>query len=39
MHEDLSSYGRLLVRFTVDFPDHVPSTAAGPLESALKTLQ
>eukprot|EP00435_Cladocopium_sp_Y103_P049595 s661_g15.t1 len=38
-HEDLSSYGSLLVRFTVDFPDQVPSTAAGPLESAMKKLQ
>jgi len=38
VREDPSSFGRLLVKFEVDFPDSVPAEAEGALESALRAI-
>lgn len=38
LQEDPSNYGRLLVRFTVNFPDRIPTKVAHELQNALAEL-
>jgi DnaJ-class molecular chaperone len=35
LREDPTSFGRLIVKFHVEFPDEIPQDAVGPLEAAL----
>jgi DnaJ-class molecular chaperone len=38
VREDPTSFGKMLVRFEIDFPDEVPQSAQADLEAALKAV-